>query len=826
MEFTGWNLSLEEAYEHLRSRPGGLTQREAQARLGVWGRNTLSAPTRGRGIRLLLSQFKSPLILLLIFASTISFVLGAHVDATIILAIVLASGALGFFQERGAVSALEKLMQLVAVQARVRRGGVLGKIPIEEIVPGDVIELMAGDQIPGDCILVESNHLFVNEATLTGESLPVEKMPGAGTLDTPIFQRTNALFMASTVVSGNGLALVVATSWQTQFGQIARQIRFRPPETAFELGVRKFSYFLFQVTMVLVLVIFAVNLYLHRPMLDSFLFSVALAVGLTPQLLPAIISVNLSHGARRMALHKVVVKRLPSIENFGQMDVLCADKTGTITTGKVELARSIGLDGMKSPKIERFAALNAYFQKGYENPLDAAILSALSVESGWEKIDERPYDFIRKRLIVLLKRNNESLAIAKGAVQSILSICNRAEPSDGSIVALDLVRSNIEKIYEDESRQGYRLLGVAYRVEMAPDFEAEYVFLGFLRFDDPIKPGIAEIVSDLKKSGVRLKIITGDNRLVALEVASHIGLTHAHLATGSDLASTSDEALMFLVLEKNIFAEIEPNQKERIILALRKMGHIVGFLGDGINDVSALHMADVGIAVEGGAAAAKEAADIVLLEKDLTVLRAGIEEGRHTFTNTIKYVYMAASANFGNMFSMAGVSLFLPFLPFLPKQVLLTNLLTDFPEMAIASDHVDAEAVRRPLKWDLPLIRRFMVVFGLISSVFDFLTFGVLLYWMHASKEAFRTGWFIESVASATLVVLAIRTRRWIFQSRPGLWLMLAILAVIVSAGVLPYTTLGVLFGFVPLPLVYYAVVGGIVGLYIASVEAAKRFFF
>ena len=825
MEFTGWDLSLSELFEHLKSRPQGLFGLEAKARLGIWGRNTLKAPSRSKGLILLFSQFKSPLILLLMFAAALSFFLGGHTDATIILAIVLASGIIGYIQERGSITALEKMMQLVAVKVDGWRDGTFTKVLMEEIVPGDVVELKAGDQVPGDCVLISSNHLFVNEATLTGESCPVEKLPDPISPNVPLIQRSNALFMGSTVASGNGQALVVATAWQTQFGAIAQRIRFRPPETAFEIGVRRFGFLLLEVTMVLVLAVFAFNLYFHRPIIESFLFSVALAVGLTPQLLPAIITVNLSRGARNMAKKKVVVKRLPSIENFGQMDVLCADKTGTITLGRLSLALVIGPNGEECKKAARYAALNSYFQKGYENPLDAAILRSLTPETGWEKIDERPYDFIRKRLVVLIKNQNTTLAIAKGAVHRILEICTQVEKKDGSIIPIDSELASIEQIYQEESQKGHRLIGVAY-AEKENLKEESFTFLGFLSFDDPIKPDIANVVEELKKRGVRLKIITGDNQLVALEVASHIGLTHVHLATGDDLRRTSDEALLRVVREKNIFAEIEPNQKERIILALRKTGHIVGFLGDGINDVSALHSADVGIAVEGGADAAKEAADIVLLEKDLTVLQAGIEEGRHTFSNTIKYVYMATSANFGNMFSMAGASLFLPFLPLLPKQVLLMNLLTDFPEMAIASDRVDAETVRRPLKWDLPLIRRFMIVFGLISSIFDFLTFGVLFFWLHAQPEMFRTGWFIESVVSATLVVLAIRTHRFVFKSAPGRLLAFAVFAVIGGVFLLPYFSIGKLFEFVPLPLGFYGAVLGIVALYIASVEVAKRFFF
>lgn len=825
MEFKDWDLSLEGLFQLLKSRRQGLSQAEAAARQKMWGPNTLKPASKGKGFRLLISQFNSPLIFLLIFAASLSLFFGAHTDATIILLIVLASGGLGYYQERGAVSALEKIMQIVSNKVEVWRDEKIVQTFAEELVPGDVIELKAGDQVPADCVLIESNHLFVNEATLSGESFPVEKKAENADPSVPLLKRPNALFMMTTIVSGYALAIVVATAKETKYGAMADHIRFRPPETAFETGVKKFSYFLLDVTMVLMVAIFAFNLYFHRPILDSFLFSVALAVGLTPQLLPAIISVNLSHGARRMAKQKVVVKRLPSIENFGQMDILCADKTGTLTIGAPHLSKTFDWMGEENKKIPIYAALNASFQKGYENPLDTEIIKTFAVEPGWRKLDEKPYDFTHKRLIVLLQKNHENMAIAKGAIPSILSICTKIEKKDGSFIPLSEGKEQIEKIFSQESADGHRLLGIAYSKQSRINEEKDYVFLGFLRFEDPMKPDIEKVVASLNNRGVRLKIITGDNQWAAMKAASFIGLTHAHLTTGTELAQMSDEALMHHVEEKNIFAEIEPNQKERIILALRRMGHIVGFLGDGMNDVSALHGADVGIAVEGGVAAAKEAADIVLLEKDLTVLRTGIEEGRHTFTNTIKYVYMAASANFGNMFSMAGASLFLPFLPLLPKQVLLTNLLTDFPEMAIASDHVDAEMVRKPLSWNLPFIRKFMIVFGLISSIFDYLTFGVLLLWLHASMDQFRTGWFVESVLSATIIVLAIRTRRWIFQSKPGKWLLIAIVLIVASVLILPYSKLGGLFGFQALSLDYYGIIAGIVALYVVSVEIAKRFF-
>jgi Mg2+-importing ATPase len=822
MNPTLWDLPPQELLAVMKSSSQGLPSKQARERLAVDGLNTLTPSTRGKGVKLLLSQFKSPLILLLIAAAALSIFLGSYSDAIIIFSIVLASGAIGFFQERGAITSLEKLMRLVAVEVDVWRDGKLGAVPLERIVAGD---LVAGDVPPGDCYLLAANYLFVNEAVLTGESFPAEKTLEQET-DKSILQRKNVLFAGSTIVSGHCKALVITTGRRTQFGQIAEQIRFRPPETAFESGVRRFGYFLVEVTMVLVFAIFVFNIFFQRPFLDSLLFSVALAVGLTPQLLPAIISVNLSHGARRMAERKVIVKRLASIENFGQMNVLCADKTGTITEGAPILVASIGPEGEECQKTVALAALNAHFQTGYKNPLDTAILNAAAAESGWKKIDERPYDFVRKRVAVLIERDFRRRVVLKGAVMSVLPICSTVEMPDGSIQPFEGKREALLGVYEKESLKGRRLIAVAYADKDNLDAEEKLTFAGFLSFSDPIKPGIKRIVANLKNSGVHLKIITGDNHLVAIEAARYIGLTRAHLVVGSELTYISDEALMHLVQKKNLFAEIEPNQKERIILALRKSGDVVGFLGDGINDVSALRSADIGIAVEGGADGAKEAADIVLLEKDLSVLQSGVEEGRRTFANTIKYVYMATSANFGNMFSMAGASLFLSFLPLLPIQVLLTNLLTDFPEMAIASDRVDPETIQRPLQWNLPLIRRFMVVFGLISSVFDYLTFGILIFGLNASVKAFRTGWLIESVVSAALIVLAVRTRRWSFLSRPGKWLIIAILFITGIVCLLPYTPLGQVFQLVPLPLIFYAAAAGVVLCYFVCVDGMKRIFF
>ncbi|MBX7066483.1 MAG: magnesium-translocating P-type ATPase [Parachlamydiales bacterium] len=815
-----WQFEPEELFTQLNTRPEGLSTEEAEDRFLSCGPNSLKPPKKGRGIALFLSQFKSPLILILIGAAGLSFFLGARLDASIICTIVLLSGLLGYFQERGALNALEKIFQIVENKTMVRRDGKEFEIPTEEVVPGDIVVLNAGDLVPADCLLFEAKHLFVDEATLTGESIPAEKAPGKVSPDASQHERTNALFFGSMVSSGFGVAIVAGTAKDTLFGEIAQRIRFRPPETAFEIGARKFGFFLMQVTLYLVIAIFAFNVYFQRPVLDSFLFSLALAVGLTPQLLPAIISVNLAHGARKMAAKRVVVKRLASIENFGQMDVLCTDKTGTITEGKPRLEKAVNGIGEKNEKCLFYAYLNAHFQAGYTNPLDKAILDSDDLDvAGWKKVDEIPYDFIRKRLSVVFEHEGKTVLIAKGAVPQMLSVCKEVVVDDHT----EPMSPKVQEYFEASCEKGFRTLAVAFG---EGEKEENLTLVGFLHFIDPIKEGIAEAVQELKKRGVHLKIITGDHRSIAVHVAKVIGLTHAHLVTGEEIHHASEHGLMKIAREKNLFAEIEPNQKEQLILALRKSGHIVGYLGDGINDVSALHSADVGISVDSGADAAKEASDIVLLNKDLHTLREGVEEGRHTFANTIKYVFMATSANFGNMFSMAGASLFLSFLPLLPKQVLLTNLLTDFPEMAIATDRVDADTVQKPVKWDLPFIRRFMIVFGLLSSIFDYATFAVLLFWLKADPDLFRTGWFVESVMSATLVVLVIRTRHAFFKSLPSRPLTWAILGTAGCVMAIPYLPILNVFGFVPLPTSFFLPLGAILVLYILSAEIVKRLFF
>ena len=827
-----WSVPLEDLLQRLRTTPQGLSGEEARRILVGGPKRLIEAGLWMRALSLLIAQFKSPIILILLIAAGLSLSLRENTDATIILGIVLASGLLGFGQEWGAADALGKLLALVQTRASVLRDGQPVDVSSDQVVPGDVVLLHAGDIIPGDGRVLEEKDLFVAEATLTGETFPVEKAAGSVPPDSPLGGRTNCVFQGTSVVSGTARLLVVRTGRDTEFGRISGSLRLRPPETGFERGIRHFGYLLLEVTLLLVLAIFAINVALHRPVLESFLFSVAIAVGLTPQLLPAIISVNLAHGARRMARERVIVRRLASIENLGGMDVLCSDKTGTLTEGKVRLHAVVDASGQPSEKARLYAYLNASFQSGYSNPIDAAIVAERHAEAtGYVKLDEEPYDFVRKRLSVLVAVGGKNVLITKGALASVLEVCTTAEAGPDDVVELSTLRPKIERLLADFSGQGLRTLGVAYRdvgteTGIHKDHESGMTFLGLLVLDDPLREGIAETLQRLLGLGIATKLITGDNRLVAAHVARQAGLPEPQVLTGADMREMSDEALFERAGRVAVFAEVEPNQKERIILALKKAGHIVGYMGDGINDASALHAADVGISVADAVDVAKEAADFVLLEKDLGVLERGVREGRATFANTMKYVAMATSANFGNMFSMAGASLFLSYLPLLPKQVLLINLLTDLPEMTIATDRVDPEMIERPRRWDIDFIRRFMIVFGGISSVFDFLTFGVLLLVLHAKEAELRTGWFVESVVSSALIVLVVRTRRPFYRSRPGRALLIATLAVVGVTLLLPYSPLAPLLGFVPLPPVFLVALGPIVLLYVVTAEAAKSVFY
>jgi len=829
---TFWQFSKETAFKMLVTSQNGLDDKEAAKRIKEYGANSIKADSQYSAIFLFLSQFKSPVTIMLIVAALLSASLGDVMDTIIILTIVLISSFLGFWQEKGAANAVKELLKMVQLHCDVLRNGKKKEITVEEVVPGDLVVLSAGDLIPGDSLLIASQELFVDEAAFTGETYPVEKFCGELPVDTPLAKRSNALFMGAHVISGKATALVIKTGAQTEFGKISSGLQAKAPETEFEKGIRKFGYMLMQITLLMVFIIFAVNVFLHKPVLDSFLFSLALAVGLTPQLLPAIISVNLSTGARRMAKLQVIVKRLSSIENFGSMNILCSDKTGTITEGKVNLKDTLNVNGEHSDKVLQYAWLNASLQQGFHNPIDEAISSGYKGTSNTFKVQaEIPYDFIRKRLTIQVKNKTQNLAITKGALKVILAICTQVENVDGKVVNIEDKRKAILQQYDKLSEAGLRTLGVAYKPGDAAhnftrDDEKEMIFLGFVTLFDPPKANVAKILTNLNKLGVQLKIITGDNALVAKSLALQIGIKKPQIITGAALEKMSNAALVHQAPLTDIFAEVEPNQKERIIFMLKKAGNVVGFMGDGINDATALHTADVGISVNTAVDVAKEAADIVLLSQDLDVLTKGIVEGRRTFTNTMKYIFMATSANFGNMFSMAGASLFLPFLPLLPKQILLTNLLTDFPEMAISTDSVDEINIQSPQQWDMRFIRRFMLTFGLLSSVFDYVTFGILLLLLHVKEKVFQTGWFIESVISAVLIVLVVRTRLPFFKSLPGRYLSAATVFILLIVLALPLTPLASLFGFIKIPVMLYGWMILVVICYVAAAELVKKWFY
>ncbi len=827
-----WSVDPKQILAELSTSIEGLDSSSAAARLRQYGKNTLEAKSQVTPLGLFLNQFKSPIILILLTATLISAIVQDWTDAVIILAIVVGSAVLSFVQEYSASNAAARLKAQVNVKTKVVRDGKEQWTAIEDVVPGDVVLLSAGSLIPADGILLEAKDFFVNQAVLTGETFPVEKQPGIVAPTAALSERSNCIFMGTSVRSGSAKALIIKTGSQTFFGQTARRLILRPPETEFEHGIRKLGYLLTEVMLVLVVVIFALNVFFQKPVLDSLLFSIALAVGLTPQLLPAIININLSKGARGMAAHGVIVRRLASIENFGSMDILCTDKTGTLTEGVVKLDHAYDPFGEESDLVRQMVWLNAHFQTGIANPLDEAILASIKPPAQLaKKLDEIPYDFVRKRLSVVVQDDQARTLICKGALENILAICTY-EWIRGKAEALTPQRlAAIQAQYTQWSAQGYRVLGVAVRqVEEKPAYahedESGMSFLGFLLFFDPPKKEIEATIARLKKLGIALKIITGDNRLVAAHIAEIIGFESVKIITGAEIDQLSDEAFWHIAESTDIFAQVDPNQKERIILALKKTGHVVGYMGDGINDAPSLHSADVGISVENAVDVAKDAADFVLLKQDLDVLVEGVREGRRIFANTLKYVFMAVSANFGNMFSIAGASLFLPFLPLLPKQILLINFLTDFPEMTIASDNVDDVYIKRPHRWDVGFIRRFMLIFGPLSSIFDYLTFGLLLWILKANEAQFQTGWFLESVLSAMLVVFAVRTRLPFFRSNPSRWMVGVTLISAFVCVLLTYSPLAAVLGFTPLPLHYVFFLLVIVLLYFGAAELTKRWFY
>lgn len=825
-----WSVEPAALLAALGTSPGGLSGEAVLAARRRHGRNALGEGRRHTDAALLWGQVKSPMLVLLLGAAALSFAVGSATDGWIVVGIVTLSVAIGFWQERAAAHAVEALLARVAVNTTVLRDGAEVEVPVADVVPGDIVRLRAGNLVPADAVLLETNALSVEEAALTGESMPSEKRPGPVGVETPLAGRLGSLWFGTHVVSGTATAVVVRTGSGTAFGAIAGRLATQPAASDFERGLAAFGGLLVRVVSVLVVGIFATNMYFERPFLESFLFAVALAVGLVPEMLPAIVSLTLSAGARRMAKRGVIVKRLAVIENFGSMNVLCSDKTGTLTEGTVRLDGTLDVGGAPSARVLRYAAANAVFESGFINPVDAALRAAAPDLSALSRLAEVPYDFVRKRLSVLVEEDGASLLITKGALVNILAACTHARLGDGRVVPLAEVQSDVDARFLALSEAGQRVLGLATRPlggarTLTAADEVGMTFEGFLAFADPLRADAGAVVAALKGLGVRLQIMTGDNRAVAARIARGVGFDAPVVLTGPELHLLSDAALVARCGSVDVFAEVEPNQKERIILAQKKAGNVVGFLGDGINDATALHAADVGISVDSAADVAKEAAEIVLLEHDLGAVLDGVREGRATFANTLKYIYITTSANFGNMLSMAGATLFLPYLPMLPRQILLNNFLSDFPAMTIATDHVDAAQVERPQRWDVVRIRNFMLIFGAISSVFDFLTFGVL-WGLGEGPEVFRSGWFLVSLLTELVVLLIMRTHQPFFRSRPSTAMLASTAAVAVATVLLVLLPIGRPFGLVPIPPLLLAACLAITLGYTVASEAAKRWFF
>jgi Mg2+-importing ATPase len=806
----------------------GLTAREAEARLDRFGPNEPAATQHHSFISDLLHVFMNPLVLILVVAAAASAFLGDKVDAGIIGVIVLLSAAIDLGQTYRSQRAVEQLRAQVAPTATVLRGGEWKEVRRREIVPGDIVRLSAGDLVPADARLLIARDLYVQQAALTGESLPAEKEATGETASTKADSR-NMVFLGTSVVSGTATAEVVATGARTAFGDIAARLAARPAATAFDLGLRSFSQLLARTVFFLVLFLIVVSVARHRDPLQSLMFAVALAVGLTPEFLPMITSVTLSKGAVAMARKKVIVKHLSAIENLGSLDVLCSDKTGTLTAGTMSLDRSLDPFGNPSQRTLELAYLNSKFETGIRSPLDEVILHQPPPKmDDYTKCDEIPFDFERRRLSVVAERQARRILITKGAPEGILPLLSGYELEGKTVPIGEDATKRMQQTSDELNSQGFRSLAVAYvevpaRANYSVKDERNLTLAGFLTFSDEALPDAAQVMASLKQDGVGIKVISGDNDRVTGHICTQVGIDPGQIVTGEGMEKMTDPALSHVVEETRVFARISPAQKNRILLALKHNGHAVGFMGDGINDAPSLHAADVGISVSSAVDVAREAADVILVEPGLRVLHDGIIEGRKAFGNVMKYLLMGTSSNFGNVFSMAVASLFLPFLPMLPTQILLNNLLYDLSQLTIPTDNVDETYLQKPQHWDIGLIRNFMVFIGPISSIFDFLTFYVLLHFFRASEAQFHTGWFVESLATQTLVLFVIRTAKNPFRSRPSSPLIATCLAAVAVGIYLPFSPLAGVLGFTPLPVAYFGFVAVAAGVYLVLVEAAKR---
>jgi len=835
-----WSIRPTDAYGALETSELGLSEQEAQQRIETYGYNEL--PEKGLSwTQVLLRQFKNPVSGILFASAIVAGFFGQLQQSIAILAMILLSAVLGFYNEYNAEKTVRALRQSVSVKAVVTREGRPSEIDARLVVPGDLVTVYVGDVAPADLRIVQCKELQVNEAVLTGESFPVEKTSEGLDLQRPTPQQlTNYLFMGTVVQHGSGRGVVVSTGRHTEFGSISTSLAESRPETEFQRGVRKYGTMLISLTMALVIGIFVLNTAVGHPMIDSLLFSLAVAVGLVPELMPAIVTISLSQGARVMAKKQVVVKRLVSIEDFGNMDALCTDKTGTLTSGKIVLQDYWSLGKARDARILHYALLCNSAVTGEKitgNPMDAAIWEyaiANEIEGeikSYVSVDEVPFDYQRRMMSTVVRKDGELTLVTKGAPESVLSKCKYAE-TDGKSGSIDSAQKLIDAKLAEYSGAGYRSLAVACKTidaknSYSVEDEANLTLLGFLIFTDPPKKDAEQAIAQLKKMGVDVKILTGDNELVAVKICEELKIPVKRVIRGPELTQMSSSEIRSAVEEGTIFARITPEQKLDVIKALRANGHVVGFMGDGVNDAPALHEADVGISVDSAVDVSKGAADIVLLEKDLSVLADGIEEGRKIFANTIKYILMGTSSNFGNMFSAAAASIFLPFLPMLPMQILFMNLLYDVSNMTLPSDNVDEEYTKWPRRWDIGFVRKFTLFFGPFSSLYDFLTFGIMLFIFGASASVFHSGWFVESFWTEVLVIFVIRTRRIPFvTSRPGKWLTVLTLSAVAFGTILPFTILGDFLGFAPLPAQYWVLLILMVATYLFLVDAGKVFFY
>lgn len=830
-----WQKSLADLLTSLKATSEGLSSSEAACRLISVGSNTFRQKRKYAHFFLFLSKFKNPLIIILLLASALSAFIGENTNFLLISTIISLSVVMDFVQEYRAGEETEKLRQLVNIHVQALRDHRFQDILLASLVPGDIILLVAGDLVPADGRILEANDFFVNQALLTGEPYPVEKKCCELQTETEILSAVNTVLRGTSVISGSAKVLICETGSKTILGCVSEDFISQPPPTSFEKGIREFGMLIMRLTIVLVLFVLLVNVYYHRPWLESFIFALALAVGLTPELLPMIISITLARGAQRMSAQKVIVKQLASIQNLGSMNVLCTDKTGTLTEAKIHLEQSISPMGHENERVLKLAYLNSYFETGLKSPLDEAILENGNQNvTSWHKVDEVPFDFERRRISVLIDDGQKRILVVKGAPEDIFSLCTTYEGlQETDRLPLDeTARLSLKNTFDSLGKKGLRVLAIAWRevecthTHAVVNDETQLIFSGFITFLDPPKQSAKMVLADLNKNGVSVKVITGDNEMVTQYIFEKLELPILGVLTGADLLKMDDASLLERIDHINLFCRMTPMQKNRIILALKMRGHTVGYLGDGINDALSLHSADVGISVDTAVDVAKESADMILLEHDLGVLTKGIMEGRRTFSNIMKYIMMGTSSNFGNMFSMAGASLFLPFLPMLPTQILLNNILYDLSEIPIPMDHVDEESLVSPKQWNIHFIRKFMLIIGPISSIFDFLTFFVMIYIFRAQESLFHTGWFIESLATQVLVIFVIRTSKNPLKSYPHPWLICCSLLVVLVGGTLPFTSLGKHLGFVPPSLLFFSILFAIACTYLCVVEIVKQWFY